>query len=168
MTPTPAQLARAEKVVARYTAIAAVTGAIPVPSASAAVVVENGAMFTELASVLGAEITWSSLVESIGFAGGLNFAGRALFVEGARMLGFGVGGPFAAALVSGLGATTAGVQTYTLGLIAIEIGKNGGEAITGSMVRALIEKAKNGYRAFLDRYRDGAKGSPDGPEPLGH
>jgi len=71
-----ATLLRAESIVAKYTLAAAATGAIPVPAASAAVVVETAMMFGHLSSVLGAEITWASIVESLGDATTLNAVGR--------------------------------------------------------------------------------------------
>ncbi|MFO0695988.1 MAG: hypothetical protein U0230_20665 [Polyangiales bacterium] len=146
-------LRRAESIVAKYTLIAAATGAFPVPAASSAIVAETAAMFGHLSSVLGAPVTWTSVFESLGFAAALNLLGRQVFVEVAKLLGWGAGGPLAAGAVSGVGATTAGIQTYVLGLLAIEIGKNDGRAITGEASRRLVEYGRAHYEAFLERAR---------------
>ena len=149
---TESDLRRAEAIVGKYTLAAAATGAIPVPAASVAIVAETAAMLGHLSSVLGAQITWATIFESLGFAATLNVVGRQLFLEGAKAVGWGAAGPLAAAALSGLGAATAGVQTYILGLIAIEIGKNDGRAITEDAAKLLIARGKAGYESFVARF----------------
>ena len=117
---------RAKEIVAYYTLAASVTGAVPVPAASVAVVAETGAMLSQLASHFGQEISVGTVVESVGFVGSLNVVGRSLFVEIGKALSWGTGQPWAAFALSAAGAATAGLQTYIIGLLAIETGKKGG------------------------------------------
>ena len=146
---TEQQIESAKEVLAYYTLLASGTGAIPIPAASGAIIAQNGIMFGHLASALGAEIRISSIIESIGIAGSLNVAGRTFFIEGAKLLSWGTGSVWALAALSVLGATTAGVQTYVLGRIAIEVGKNDGQALVPSATAKVIEQAKKGYEAFV-------------------
>lgn len=151
--PTADQLTQARRVVAGYCVAAAATGAIPIPAASAAIVGETAAMLAHLSGVLGAPITWSTVLESMGFAATLNVLGRQVFIEGAKLLGWGAAGPLAAVALSGLGATTAGVQTYIIGLLAIEIGKNDGRAITAVAAHKVIEEGKSSYHEFVREWK---------------
>ncbi|MFH1811887.1 MAG: hypothetical protein ABIJ09_24325 [Pseudomonadota bacterium] len=79
----------------------------------------------------------------------LNMAGRALFIEIARTLGWGVGGPLPAILLSGAGAATAGVQTLILGMLAIEICENGGEPLPAHMVAQLVGHCRSAYEGLF-------------------
>lgn len=135
---------KAKEIVAYYTLAATTTGAIPVPAASAAIVAENGIMLSHIASTLGVNITVEMVIASIGLAGTLNFIGRNLFVEGARLLSWGTGSIWAAGGLMALGASTAGIQTYIIGMIAIEIAKNDGKQLEMKHSKALILEAKNG------------------------
>lgn len=135
---------KAKEIVAYYTLAATTTGAIPVPAASAAIVAENGIMLSHIASTLGVNITVEMVIASIGLAGTLNFIGRNLFVEGARLLSWGTGSIWAAGGLMALGASTAGIQTYIIGMIAIEIAKNDGKQLEMKHSKALIVEAKNG------------------------
>jgi hypothetical protein len=147
------KLEAARSVVAWYTLAATGTGAVPVPAASAAVVSETAAMLTHLASTLGARITWATLFETMGLAATLNIAGRTVFIEGAKLLGWGTGNGWAAVALSGLGATTAGVQTYIIGRLAIEIGKNGGRALLPDAAALIIEESRRSYDEFVAHWK---------------
>ena len=143
------QMAKAKEIVAYYTLAASATGAVPVPASSAAIVAQNGVMLTHIASALGVEITVSDILSSIGIAGSANIVGKNLFIEGAKALSWGTGSVWAAAALSALGATTAGVQTYIIGCITIEIAKNEGKALTKNNAQILIENSKSSYDSFI-------------------
>ncbi len=153
MASTQDQINNAKEVVAYYTLAATGTGAIPVPAASAAIIAENGLMIAHIASKLGQAIDIQTVITSLGISGSLNIVGRNLFVEGAKLLSWGAGSIWAIAALSALGATTAGVQTYILGMLSIEIGKNNGEALTQEKASLVIEKAKNNYDSFTNEWK---------------
>lgn len=134
----------AESVVHRYTAIAAVTGAVPVPATTAAIIAENAAMVNEIAGCFGVPISAHTVIGSLGLVGTVNAVGRAIFVEGARAMGW-FGGPLGVAGVSALGATTAGIQTFVLGSLVVAIAENGGQALPRSEARTVIETARSEY-----------------------
>jgi hypothetical protein len=150
---TENQINRANKIVAYYTLAATTTGAIPVPASSVAIVAENGIMISHIASALGATITIPTVIESIGFMGTANIVGRKLFMEGAKLLSWGTGSVWAMPALCGLGATTAGVQTYIVGCISIEIGKNGGHSLTSQVGSNIIKYAKNNYNNFINQWK---------------
>jgi tryptophanase len=154
------KLEKAKEIVAYYTLAASVTGAIPVPTATAAIVGQNGIMFAHIASELGAEITVANVVESIGIAGTLNIAGRALFIDAAKLASWGTASVWALAALSALGASTAGIQTYILGRIAIEIAKNGGKALTPSVTSKIIDQSKETYDSFVMEWKDKTPAKP--------
>ena len=145
---TQNQIHAAKEVVAYYTLAAAGTGAVPVPAASVAVVAENGVMITHIASKLGQEIDLSTVISSISIAGTLNVVGKSLFIEGARLLSWGTGSIWALAALSAFGASTAGVQTYMTGMLAIEIGKNNGHRLPPEISGNIIKEAKRTYDSF--------------------
>jgi len=147
--PSQSKSSKAESIVAWYTLAAAATGAIPVPAASAAVVAENGAMISHVASAMGVPISVGTVLESVGVMGVANIVGRQLFIEGARLLSWGTGSVWALAALSALGAGTAGVQTYIIGRLAIEISKNGGQCLTVLKSAKVIADSKNTYDAFV-------------------
>ena len=153
MASTQDQINNAKEVVAYYTLAATGTGAIPVPAASAAIIAENGLMIAHIASKLGQVIDIQTVITSLGISGSLNIVGRNLFVEGAKLLSWGAGSIWAIAALSALGATTAGVQTYILGMLSIEIGKNNGETLTQEKASLVIEKAKNNYDSFTNEWK---------------
>lgn len=135
----------AERVVHRYTAIAAATGAVPVPAASGAIVAESAVMIAEIASVLEQPVTLQMVLRSIGTLGTINLIGRQVFVEGARLLGWGAG-PGGIMAVSALGASTAGIQTWVLGHLAIAVAENGGRPLPPAEARVTVEAARASYR----------------------
>lgn len=163
---TEIQINEAKEKLAYYTLAASFTGAVPVPAASAAIIAQNGIMLAHIASALGAQITTATVIESLGVTGTLNVAGRTLFIEGAKLLSWGVGGPFAAALLSGLGASTAGVQTYMIGTIAIEIGKNGGKSLSSSMTSKIIDQTKESYDTFIAEWKEKDIKKPGDLDPV--
>ena len=146
---TDKQIEDAKEVVAYYTLAAAATGAVPVPAASAAIVAQNGVMIAHVASAVGVEISVANIIESMGLAATLNVVGRNLFIEGAKLLSWGTASVWAAVALSALGATTAGVQTYIIGRIAIEIGKNGGKPLAVSYTSKIIDDCKATYDSFV-------------------
>jgi hypothetical protein len=143
---------KAESIVAWYTLAATATGAIPVPAASAAIVAENGAMISHVASAMGIPITMGTVVESIGMMGVTNMIGRQLFIEGAKLLSWGTGSVWALVGLSAIGAGTAGLQTYIIGRLAIEIAKNGGEALSFRKAVNVITDCKNTYNDFVHHW----------------
>jgi uncharacterized protein (DUF697 family) len=156
------EIEKATKFVAYYTGLAAGTGAVPVPASSAAIVAQNGAMLAHISSALGTPIDISVVIKSIGFMGGVNMIGRNFFIEGAKLLSWGTGSFWAAVALSALGASTAGIQTYIIGLIAIEIGKNGGRSLDTVMAKKITKEAKNNYSSFLKEWQSK---KPPKPEP---
>jgi len=147
--PSHTDTSKTESIVAWYTLAAAGTGAIPVPAASAALVAQNGAMISHVASAMGIPISVGTVIESIGMMGAANMVGRQLFIEGAKLLSWGTGSIWALVGISALGAGTAGLQTYIIGRLAIEIAKNGGEALTGSKSAKVVADSKNTYDSFV-------------------
>ena len=139
---------RAIEVVHRYTAIASATGAIPVPAASTAIVAENAAMIAHIASTMGTPISPSVVLQAFGIAGSLNVIGRTLFVEAARVLSAATGGVFTPGVVA-LGAATAGLQTYVVGLLTIEIAKNNGKPVSAAITQKVKNYAKQNYASFV-------------------
>lgn len=146
---TEKKIEDAKEVVAYYTLAAAATGAVPVPAASAAIIAQNGIMIAHVASAIGVEITVANIIESMGFAATLNIVGRNLFIEGAKLLSWGTASVWAAVGLSALGATTAGVQTYIIGRIAIEIGKNDGKPLAVTYTGKIIDESKATYELFV-------------------
>lgn len=149
---TKENINRAREILAYYTLGASATGAIPVPAASVAVVAQNGAMLSHIAAALEHNITFADIVTSLGVAGSLNVVGRNLFIEGAKLLSWGTGSIWAAALLSALGATTAGVQTFIIGSIAIEVGKNGGVPLASEETGKIVDECKDNYNGFIKEW----------------
>jgi uncharacterized protein (DUF697 family) len=131
----------AEDTVIGFTLAAAATGAIPVPGASVAIVAENAALVAALGSVYGHEVDAKSVVASLAALSGLNTIGRTVFIEGARLMGW-FAGPFGVAGVSALGATTAAVQTWTLGKLAMAYFAGGAQPMSEREARQIAEEAK--------------------------
>jgi uncharacterized protein (DUF697 family) len=146
---TEAKTSNAEKILAWYTLAASATGAVPVPAASAAIIAENSAMIAHISSVMGTPVSVKTVVESLGCVGAVNMIGRSLFIEGAKLLSWGTGSAWALAGLSAIGASTAGVQTYILGRLAIEIAKQEGASLRDETARSLIEECKNTYQTFV-------------------
>ncbi len=143
-SPVPASRQRAEALVHRYTALAAATGAIPLPAGSGAIIVENAALIAHVGAAYGVTVTLPSVAASLSTLALLNLGARNLFVEGMRALNA-VGGGLGTALVSGFGATTAGVQTWIVGHIAIAIAEHGGQPLPAGGAAAVVEEARQTY-----------------------
>lgn len=154
MAVSQSQINDAKEVVAYYTLAASGTGAIPVPAASAAIMAENGAMIAHIASKLGQKIDLNTVISSLGITGSLNIVGRNLFIEGAKLLSWGTGSVWALAGLSALGAATAGIQTYIIGMLAIEIAKNGGKELSSSRTDKVIDQAKDSYKSFKEEWKE--------------
>jgi hypothetical protein len=152
---------KANGIVAYYTLAAAATGAVPVPAASGAIIAENGFMLTHIASALSVKVSIATVVESLGIAGTLNIVGRNLFIEGAKLLSWGTGSIWALAALAAFGATTAGVQTYIIGRMAIEIGKNGGKPLLPEFSGRIIEDCKKTYDSFVSDWKKHPPRKPD-------
>jgi hypothetical protein len=151
--PTPAQIADAERIVRAFTAAAAATGAIPVPGASFAVVAENATMVAAVSSALGVEVTVAKVVASMGARAAVNQLGKRVFLEGARAMGW-FAGPLGVAGVSALGATTAALQTWSVGQLAIAIGRNGGRVLDEAAGESASRDAEDRFRR--GEWRDAA------------
>jgi len=137
-----------------YTVAASVTGAIPVPASSAAIIAENTAMVAHISSIYNQNISMEQILKCFGVMGTVNFVGRQVFIEGARLLSWGTGQWWAQPLLSGLGATTAGVQTYIIGRLAMVIGQNDGISISLDEAEKTIRDATAGYGSFIDQWKD--------------
>ena len=155
---------KVRSIVGWYTVAASATGAVPIPASSLAIVANNGFMMAHVSAALGAPVQWATVVTSLGVAGTLNVAGRAVFIEAAKALAGGTGSIWAAAALSAVGAGTAGLQTYVIGLLAIEIARRGGRPLTETESAAILAKAKETYEGFLSEMR--SRKIPDpGPAP---
>lgn len=144
---TYSALTAASRTVTKFTLAALATGAIPVPAASAAIVTENAAMIAVLTSELGVPVALKTMAESLGMAGTLNLLGRAVFDEAARAMGW-FAGPAGVAGVSALGATTAGIQTWVVGRLAVEIAQNHGRPLGPAIARGTVRNATGSYREW--------------------
>lgn len=144
--PTSQQFEEAKAIVRGFTLLALATGAVPVPAASAAIALENTVLFAAVGGALGAEVTVASVLTSIGTLGTLNLAGRALFMEGAKLLGWATG-PFGLPAVCALGAATAAGQTWALGQLAIAIARNGGIPLPVAEARHILARADTDFAA---------------------
>ena len=140
---------RAESLVRKFTGVALTTGAVPVPAASAAVVAENAAMVNAVAAAMGVPVSVGTVVKSMGPVGCANVLGKAVFMEGARLLSWGAG-PGGMAAVSALGATTAGLQTWVLGQLTIAICEHGGKRLPSELSAGVVDTAKRSF----DKIRD--------------
>jgi uncharacterized protein (DUF697 family) len=161
MSVSEEQIDNATKIVAYYTLAATATGAVPVPAASAVIVAESASMLAHIASVLGIAIDISTVLESLTLMGTLNVLGRTLFIEGARLLSWGTGSIWAFPALSVFGATTAGVQTYIIGRLAIEIGKNQGNPLNPSKANSIVDEAKRNYLVFFKEWQKKNPPKPD-------
>jgi uncharacterized protein (DUF697 family) len=149
MTSTikPGSLTLAQQYVHRFTLAAMATGAIPVPGASLAIVAENAALVNAIAAAYGLDVSVATVVSSMGSAAAANAIGRAVFMEGARALGW-FAGPLGVAGVSVLGSTTAGLQTWCLGQVAIAVCERGGGQLPKGDGRQLLDDAKQSFELF--------------------
>jgi len=136
--------AHARKVIRNYTLVAMATGAVPLPTASVAIVTENAMMISHVAASFGVPVSVGTVAASLGTVGMLNLGGRALFVEGMRALNT-LGGGIASIAISALGATTAGLQTWGIGFLALEIARRGGAPVEHREAAAIIESAKASF-----------------------
>ncbi len=109
-------------------------------------------MISHVASALGIPISIGTVLESIGTMGVANMVGRQLFIEGAKLLSWGTGSVGALAGLSALGAGTAGLQTYIVGRLAIEIAKNSGGSLTVLKSAEVIAECKNTYDLFVEKW----------------
>jgi uncharacterized protein (DUF697 family) len=135
-------------VLKKYVLAAATTGAIPVPAASAALVAENCALLGHISSIYGCTISLGSIARSMGALASVNIIGRNVFLEAARWLSWGAAFTGAPVLVSVIGASTAGLQTYLIGLVAIEIGKRGGNPLSVAEMKRIMRSGKDDFDSF--------------------
>jgi hypothetical protein len=134
----------AQQVVRQFTAAAALIGAVPVPAASAAIVAENAAMVACVARELGVPVSLQTVAQSLRMLASVNLVGRALFVDIARLFGW-AAGPLGLAGLSALGASTAGLQTWIVGQLAIAIGQNGGAVLSSEAASQVVAAARSSY-----------------------
>lgn len=156
---------RCRSITGYYTVVAGGTGAIPVPGASAGIIANNALMIGHINSVMNSDIDYKDVLVSMGAATAINVFGRAAFVEMAKSLGW-LTGPLApAALVgaSALGATTAALQTYVIGLITIELTKGNGSDLSSDKIDEIINNAQGSLRDFMNEHKNTKNpGSEDG------
>ena len=147
-----AQIEEARAVVRGFTLLAAGTGAVPVPGASAAILVENAVMFGVVGGTLGVPVTVESVLASLGVFGCLNAAGRQLFMEGARLMRW-ASGPLGLPGLCAWGAATAAGQTWALGqlAIAIAIARNGGVPLPTTATQQVLENGLSDYASHAWR-----------------
>lgn len=137
---TSARRAKAERLVREFTATAGLMGAIPVPGVAAALVAHNAAMVAAVAHALGAEVGWADVVAAFGLVDGANVLGRTVFVEAARLLGW-FGGPLGVWGISALGATTAALQTWTIGQLTVALCEAPDGRLDPERARAVVDEA---------------------------
>jgi len=146
----PCQRERAEEILLAFVAAAAVTGAIPVPASSAAIVAQNAAMVNVVAAEMGVPVSLTTVAISLGPVGMINLIGRAVFVDAAKALGW-FAGPFGVAGICLLGATTAGLQTWVLGQLVIAICEHGGMALPRQLAAEVMENAVHSYERVREK-----------------
>ena len=139
---------KAQSILAKYTLAAATTGAVPVPTASAAIIGENAIMIGHIANAMGQKVGIGEIAASIGAVGMVNQVGKAVFMEIGKLLSWGTGG-WTMPLLMGAGAATAGLQTYFIGNLVIEICKNQGQVLDKESVDAVRQFSKNNYNDFI-------------------
>lgn len=132
----------------KYVIAAGATGAVPVPAVSAALVAENALMVTHIAAVYHRKVDLGMVAKSMGILGAANMFGRSVFIEGARALSWGAAFTGAPLFVSALGASTAALQTYLIGLIAIALAKYDGQQLPRSVVKEIVRNGKQEFNAF--------------------
>lgn len=152
MTRSDTRRENAERRLLELTGGAMLIGAVPVPAASTAIVAENAGMIAVIASEMGVPVTVETVLGSLGTVGTINIVGRTVFVEGARLLGW-FAGPLGVPGVCVLGATTAGLQTWVIGRIAIAICEAGGRELSTTEARAVISAAKASFSSVKARAR---------------
>ena len=139
---------KAQSILAQYTFAAAATGALPLPAASAAIIGENAIIIAHIANAMGQKVGIAEIAASIGAMGMVNQVDKSRFMEVGKLLSWGTGG-WTMPLLIGAGATTAGLQTYFIGRLAIEICKNGGTPLDHESVEAIRQSARESYDAFI-------------------
>lgn len=142
-TPKP-DLALANQRKWAFTAAVGATGAIPVPAASLAICGETAVMVNTIASAMGIPVSPKTVAMSLGKVWIANAFGRAVFVEGARALGW-LTGPLGVAGVSALGAFTAALQTWVIGELTIAICKVGGRVLTPEEAEDVVSGAEDSF-----------------------
>ena len=162
---TAAREQRARRIIGWYTLAATATGMVPLPAATGAIVMSNGLMLGHIAAAMGQPVTWEAVLTSLGVIGGLNVAGRALFVEIAKALSWGTGNPLMLALVSAAGGVTAGVQTFAIGSLGVVIARSGGQAIPREAAARVIAQARATYKAFVAEMKRSGLTDPGAPPP---
>jgi hypothetical protein len=95
-----------------------------------------------MVNVLGTKISASTVAKSIGMAVGLNIIGRKLFIEGTKLLSRGTLSATDTLARSASGVATAGVRTYILGMLAIEISKTDCQALKVGVANRVVNSAE--------------------------
>lgn len=141
--------AESKVVLKKHVLAAAVIGAIPAPAVSGALIAGNCVLLAQISSIYGCPINLGSIAQSMGAVASVNMIGRNVFLEAARCLSWGAAFTGAPVLVSAIGASTAGLQTYLIGLIAIEIGKRGGDPLSVAEVKCIVRSGKGDFGNFF-------------------
>lgn len=148
-----AEIKKARNIVGWYTLAASAKGAVPVPTSSTAIVANNTFMINHVSAAMQQQVRLKDVAASIGVVSTLNMVGRTVFVEGAKALSWGTGSWWALAGLSAFGASTAAGQTYVIGLMTIEICKNGGRPVDKDDARELIKHAKKTQADFIQHMK---------------
>jgi len=117
-------------------------------------VAENAVMINAVASAMGVPVSLETVAGSLGGCAMANTVGRALFVEGARFLGW-FAGPLGVAGICALGATTAALQTWVLGKLVIAICEHGGRQLARRQVEQVLEEAEQSFERVRERVERG-------------
>jgi len=146
------RIEEARAIVRGFTLLAAATGAVPAPGASGAIILENAVMFGAVGGTLGVTVTVEAVLASVGLVGALNMAGRQLFIEGAKLLGWATG-PLGLPALCVWGAATAAGQAWALGQLAIAIARNGGSPLPPAATRKVLDEGLAEFTS--NRWRTG-------------
>ena len=144
---------QARRIVGWYTLAASGIGAVPVPASSAGVIANNALMIGHIQSIMDSDVSWNKVILSFGTATSLNLGGRTVFIEVAKLISWGTGSAWALALLSAVGASTAGLQTYIVGLIAMKIAEKGGSPLSSDKADEIIKHAKSSYTDFKNEMK---------------
>ncbi len=133
-----------------FVAAAAATGAIPVPGASVAVQAEMTAMVVAIAAEFDVLVDLA-MVEVLLVKAGFGAAFKTLFMEGARAMGW-FGGPAGCGGVMALGASTAALEAFVTGEMAIAVAcaASRGTSVSVDDARSTIRRARKDFRRWWE------------------
>jgi hypothetical protein len=144
---TAAQIANARARRNQFVATAMLTGAVPVPAASAAVALESATCVAVISGELGIPMELNVVLGTLSSAG-VQSVFKAMFLEGARLIGW-FTGPFGMAPLCALGAVTAGLQIFVLSEMTIALAIHG--PLTAPQAAKIVESAREQFWEQLSR-----------------